>query len=142
MVFVLYHELSHGIIDVLDVPVVAGQEPTADNLATIFSIASLKGGQSVPLSSAALEEAHAADSAAPGLMQYADEHGFDQQRAFDARCLVYGSAPQRFQRLVGPRLPPRRADLCKFDYPEDLRAWRRLLAAGLTHVGGLTPLRR
>jgi hypothetical protein len=143
MVFVLYHELTHGTVDLLDVPVVAGQEPAADNLATILAIASREGGQDVPLAAAALQEAQAANSPNPGLMQYADDHRFDQQRAFDAFCLVYGSAPARYRGLVGPGgLPSSRARLCPYDYREDLRAWRRLLAAGLTHIGGLTPLRR
>jgi hypothetical protein len=141
MVFVLYHELSHGIVDVLDVPVVAGQEPTADNLATILAIASTSGGQEVPLSAAALQEANAQVSGTPGLIQYADDHGFDQQRAFDAICLVYGSSPGQYAQLVGPdNLPESRARRCPYDYAEDLRAWRRLLAPWLTQQGGLRPL--
>lgn len=143
MVFVLFHEVTHGLLDVLDVPVVGGEEPTADSLAAIFAITSGFGGQQVVLSGAALEAVTAEEGgqASPG--EYADEHDLDQQRAFDALCLVYGSAPDRNRNLVGGTgdLTPQRAELCPFDYRGDLRSWRRLLAPWLTDQGGLLPVR-
>lgn len=131
MVFVLYHELTHGVIDVLDVATVGGEEADADSLATVFAIASARDGQgeAVPLSASALQEAEGRLKGPPGVAQYADDHELDQQRAFDARCLVYGSDPERYAGLVGgpDGLPPRRAELCEFEYPRELRNWRRLL---------------
>jgi hypothetical protein len=141
MVFVLYHELAHGLIDVLDVPIVASEEQTADSFAGILAIESRRGGEIVPLSAAALAEARSRRSGAPALFAFADDHGFDRQRAFDDICLVYGSAPQRFQSLVREGyLPSQRARLCPFDYDRTLRSWRRLLSPWLTDKGGLRPL--
>lgn len=141
MTFVLYHELSHGLIDVLDLPVVTSHEATADSLASVFAIASTGGGQAVPLSAAALEQAQAKRQGAPTLAQYADDHGFSQQRADNALCLVHGSDPDRYAGIVkSGSLPEARARLCRSDYRDALRAWRRLLAAHLTESGGLHPL--
>lgn len=143
MVFVFFHETAHGLLDVLDVPVVGGEEPTADSLAAIFAIASGFGGQQVVLSGAALEAVTAEEGGQVSPSQYADDHDLDQQRAFDALCLVYGSAPDRNRNLVGGPgdLTPQRAELCPFEYRGDLRSWRRLLAPWLTDRGGLLPVR-
>lgn len=143
MVFVLYHEVSHGLFDVLDIPVVGGEEPTADSLAAIFAIASLTGGQAVTLAGAALEVARGDQKGEPTLADYADDHGFDRQRAFNSLCLVYGSSPSRNRNLVGGPgdLTPSRSRLCPFEYRGDLRSWRRLLRDRLTDRGGLLPLK-
>ena len=131
MLFVLYHELTHGLIDTLDLPTVGGEEADADSLATVFAIASGRGGQgqAVPLSASALDEAEGERKGPPGIAEYADDHELDQQRAVDALCLVYGSDPKKYRYLVGGRegLSARRAELCEFDYAQELRSWRRLL---------------
>ena len=146
MVFALYHELTHGLIDMLDVPVVGGEERAADSLAAVFAIRSQGGGQQVPLGMAKLLETRSQSrrSRAGGYAadDYADDHELDPQRAADALCLVYGSDPRRYTGLVGPDLPSSRADRCSFEYREELDAWRRLLARWLTEEGGLLPERR
>lgn len=140
MTFVLYHELTHGLIDVLDVPVVASEEPMADSFASVLAIVS-GGGQIVPLSAAALGEARSEAHGAPTLADYADDHGFDRSRAFDEICLVYGSAPQAFSKLVEQGfLPSSRAHACPFDYQRTLRSWNRLLKPWLAHQQGLVAL--
>ncbi len=141
MTYVLYHELAHGVINVLDVPVVGGEELNADSLASIFAIESHDRGHEVPLGAAALEEASALGKGTPTLSDFADEHGFDRQRAFNALCLVYGSSPAKHASLIkSGRLPGTRSRICQFEYENDLRAWRRLLSRWLTHTGGLLPL--
>ena len=136
MTFVLYHELAHGLIDVLDVPVVTSQEAVADDFAAIFAIAAGRGGAVIPLRIVDLDEADAKDEGIPTLERYADDHGFSRQRAIDTLCLVYGSAPRRFAGLVqSNELPESRAQICPFTYRNDLRNWRRLLGRWLTHKG-------
>jgi hypothetical protein len=140
MTFVLYHELAHGLIDVLDIPVVASEEQMADSFASVLAIVSGGGGEIVPLSAAVLEEAHSEAHGVPALADYADDHGFDRSRAFDDICLVYGSAPDRFAKLVEQGfLPARRARICPFDYQRTLRSWNRLLQPWLRHEQGLIP---
>jgi hypothetical protein len=144
MTFVLYHELAHGIFDLLDVPIISGEEGAADNLAAVFAIAAHSSGALIPLSGAALSEARAhRQGMIPTLSAFADHHGFDRQRAFNDLCLVYGAAPKRFRKFVKTnRLPSSRAELCPYQYQADLRAWRRLLGHWLTEHGSLGPLPR
>jgi hypothetical protein len=143
MLFVLYHELAHGLIDVLDIPVVASEEQMADSFAAVLAIVSGRGGESLPLSAAALQEARSERQAAPTLFDYADDHGFDRQRAFNDICLVYGSAPKRYSSLVQAGfLPAGRVGACPFEYKRTVRSWARLLAPWLTQAKGLTPLGR
>ena len=140
MTFVLYHELSHGLVDVLDVPVVASPEETADSLASIFAIATSHGGQVVPLSASALDDALAKKQRIPTLADFADDHGLSRQRADNALCLAYGSDPDQFAYIVDSGLlPESRAKLCGFQYQQALRSWRRLLSAYLRDTGGLRP---
>jgi hypothetical protein len=141
LLFVLYHEVSHGLFDVLDVPVVTSEEDTADSLAATFAIAHGSGG--IASAGAALALLRGERRGTPSLADYADDHGLDQERAFNALCLVYGSSPARYSELVGGpgNLTPRRARVCRFDYERTLRSWRRLLGRWLTEEGGLLPLK-
>lgn len=143
IVFVLYHELAHALIDVLDVPVVASEEQTADSFASVFAIESRDGGEVVPLSAAAMAEAAHRRRGTPTLADYADDHGFDRQRALAEVCLVYGSSPSHYAVFVRRGyVPPHREEICRFDYRRTFRSWRRLLGPWLTHEGGLRPLPR
>jgi hypothetical protein len=141
MEFVLFHELAHGVIDLLEIPVVGGEEPTADSLATVFAIAS-DSGSAVPLGGATLNRIDQGP-AEPTEAEYAAEHDIDRERAYDALCLLYGSDPDRWAGLVGDRgLPESRAGSCEYDYQQELRGWRLLLDDALTEEGGLLPLER
>ena len=141
MAFVLYHELSHGIVDELGVPILAGEERTADSLATVLSILTDIKGEALPLSAAVLELAASENGGKPSLADFADDHGFGRQRAFDAICAVYGSAPDQHPELVTGKtaLPETRARLCQYDYEKLVRDWRRTLGPNLTDEGRLLP---
>ena len=141
MVFALYHELTHGLIDVLDVPVVGGEERAADSLAAVFAIRAQRGGQQVPLGMARLLETRSKKESGYSADDYADAHELDPERAVDALCLVYGGDPERYEGVIGKALTEARADGCPFEYRQELRAWRRLLASALTEEGGLLPER-
>jgi putative metallopeptidase DUF4344 len=143
MVFVLYHEIAHGLFDILGVAVVGGEEQTADSLAAIFAIVSRYGGQAITLAGATLQLARGEHTGTPALTDFANDHGFDAERGFNALCLVYGSSPRRNRNLVGGPgdLTPQRAELCPFEYRGALASWRWLLGQWLTDRGGLLPLK-
>ncbi len=141
MAFVLFHEIAHGLFDELDTPIVAGEERSADSLAAVLALRGEADGEALPLSAAVLDVARAERGGAPTLADYADDHGFDRQRAVDARCAVYGAAPEAHQHfLEDGLLEPSRAQICQYEHESHLRAWRRILRGSLTTDGGLLPL--
>jgi hypothetical protein len=61
---------------------------------------------------------------------YFDEHGLDQQRAYNIVCLVYGSDPAKMTDLADEtKLPKDRRDSCvTSDYPSISSSWMSVLA--------------
>src|SRR5258708_30679566 len=61
---------------------------------------------------------------------YFDEHGLDQQRAYNIVCLVYGSEPANMTDLADEtKLPKDRRDSCvTSDYPSISSSWMSVLA--------------
>jgi hypothetical protein len=77
----------------------------------------------------------------PTRAAFADEHDFGVARAFDTLCLIYGSDPRRYAGLAAESgLPESRRATCRYDYPREVRSWRRLLGPWLTHHGRLLPV--
>lgn len=140
MTFVLYHEVAHGVIDLLDVPVVGREETAADSLGTTLAIASGPDGQSAALAAGELFAAHAKEPQNPAA-QAAARYDLPQQRYFDSQCLVYGSDPTRNANLVSGDngIPPDQTQTCVFDYRRELRSWQRLLGPQLRHADALSP---
>jgi hypothetical protein len=142
MSFVLYHELSHGLIDLLDLPIVGREEGTADSLAAILAIESGRDGQFLTLAAGQLFDARAHHPRLSAREAAAARYDLDHQRFFDVVCRVYGSDPARNAQLVGGDhgVPRRRTDTCVFEYQRERRSWQRLLAPWLRHGGRLVPL--
>jgi hypothetical protein len=140
MTFVLYHEVAHGLIDLLDVPSTGGEEADADSLGTILAIASGPDGQSIPLAAA---EVFAAQAKQPQNLAAQAAAGYDSavERYFDGRCLVYGSNPARNASLVGGEqgIPPAHAQTCVFNYQREALSWQQLLRPHLRHTDALSP---
>jgi hypothetical protein len=140
MTFVLYHEMAHGVIDLVDVPSTGGEEADADSLGTILGIASGPNGQSIPLAASELFAAEVKQPQNPAAQAAA---GYDspQERYYNVQCLVYGSNPARNASLVGGEqgIPPGRSETCIFDYRREVRSWQRLLGPELRHADALSP---
>ena len=62
-------------------------------------------------------------------MPFWDEHSLDEQRYFNIVCWVYGSAPEKYQSLLGREwgLPRERAERCAGEYDRMSRAWNAVL---------------
>ena len=140
MTFVLYHETSHGVIDLLDVPSTGGEEADADSLGTIMAIASGPDGQTIPLAGSELFAAQATEPENPAAHAAV---GYDtpQERYFNLQCLVYGSNPARNASLIGgeQEIPPGQSQICIFNYRREVRSWQRLLGPELRHADALSP---
>jgi hypothetical protein len=132
MLFVLLHELGHAAMHEMGLPILGREEDQADNFAIINL---LKIGNKVShrvLVEAAkgwfLSDRRDRRDGEPQV--YFDEHGLDQQRAYNIVCLVYGSDPANMTDLADEtKLPKDRRDSCvTSDYPSISSSWMSVLA--------------
>src|SRR3984893_12134158 len=132
MLFVLLHELGHAAMHEMGLPILGREEDQADNFAIVNL---LKIGNKV--SHRVLVEAAKGwflsdrrDRRDGEPQAYFDEHGLDQQRAYNIVCLVYGSDPANMMDLADEtKLPKDRRDSCvTSDYPSISSSWMSVLA--------------
>lgn len=127
-VLVLFHELGHALVHVLDLPITGREEDAVDQLAAWAMIDDDTGDEAVL--SAALSYYVSAEQSGNEIddSTFADEHSLDKQRFFNLVCWVYGSNPEKHDGLVGDDfLPAARAERCPGEYQQIDRSWSRLL---------------
>jgi hypothetical protein len=144
MFFILFHELGHGLVDVLQLPVVGPEENVVDEFAAITLISlGREGGigpQIATIAAVGFARMWASSRGQAGhditKLPYWDEHPLEIQRFYNLVCLVYGSAPEQFARLleVVP-LPETRAQRCVVEYQKKAQAWAALLSKHLRSPG-------
>jgi len=127
--FVLFHEVGHALVDLLDLPITGREEDSVDSLAAWV----LLQGERESDVFAAIEwfDAHAvaSENGRSEDLPFWDEHSLNSQRVYDVACLVYGSDPQRYADMVGPdALPQERAVRCPGEYQQKEKAWDQLLS--------------
>jgi hypothetical protein len=125
--FVLYHEVGHALIDMLDIPVLGKEEDAVDGFAAV--LAATMDLDDVALAAAdifdmGLELAEDEISEA----EFWDSHSLDEQRMFTIFCLIHGSDPgEHAQLLKDVGMPTEKTDECQYNYQETLRNWSRVL---------------
>jgi hypothetical protein len=71
-----------------------------------------------------------------------DEHGPDQQRAYQIACLLYGSEAGAYDQLAEEiGLPPERRERCPGEYQATMQSWAALLQPHMA-ADGATPEKR
>jgi putative metallopeptidase DUF4344 len=137
--FVLTHELGHAVIGIFQLPVLGKEEDAADTFATLALLhVGTKYAHGVLTDAArglVLLAKRDAELGEP--LRFYEEHGLDQQRAYQIACLLFGSAPRRFGDLADQaKLPPERRETCVQDLAEAQDSWFRLLES---HFRGNAP---
>ncbi len=130
VIFAVVHEVGHMLISELALPVLGREEDAADAFAVITG---LKLGN-------AFSDRVLTESARGWFMSearnkkdkiktvYYDEHGLDEQRAYNIVCLMVGSSPQRFSALADKtKLPDERQGTCQGDYSNASWSWEKVL---------------
>jgi hypothetical protein len=130
MLFVLLHELGHAAIGELDLPVLGKEEDAADSFASLTLIHIKSQFSEHVLAEAAkgwfLADRRDAKEGEPVL--YYDEHGLNQQRAFQIVCYMVGADPIRFKDLAAEtKLPKERQQTCSEDYRKAAKSWGMVL---------------
>jgi 3'-phosphoadenosine 5'-phosphosulfate sulfotransferase len=126
--FIMYHEVGHALVDVMDLPVTGREEDAVDQLATYILVGSgEKGAQAAFNGVLAVQPGR---NAVYDNSDFADEHSLGPVRLFNIACWVYGSDPQKYSRIVSEGMLPReRAVRCPGEYQRMSKAWERLLSA-------------
>jgi hypothetical protein len=130
MLFVLYHELAHAAITQMGLPVLGRMEDAADTFATLRLIRVGSDFSRHVLANAAKGWflADKRDQKTGDKVEFYDEHGLDQQRAYEIVCLMVGSDDEKFKDLAKEtKLPEERQDTCAGDYSNAAFSWDLVL---------------
>lgn len=127
--FILLHEVGHGLIDVLNLPATGREEDVVDQFATLVLAASDDGSSTYWAAQYWRQRQDVGDW---GIFKFdstpfSDEHAFDEQRFYNIVCWSYGSNPQN-RRFLLELLPENRAVRCPQEYARMSSAWESLLA--------------
>lgn len=127
VVFVMYHEVGHAMVDLHSLPITGREEDAVDQLATVVLLQAGPEGRDAALRGA--EWFYQNSRRQRGRPQYWGEHSLDQQRYFNVICWVYGSDPVANAALLGRDwgLPRERAERCPSEYARMSAAWSELL---------------
>jgi hypothetical protein len=128
--FVLAHEVGHGVINEMDLPVLGREEDAADSFAIATAIK-----MNTKFSERVLEEqikgllfSTKRDKKEGEAPAFYDEHGLDPQRAYNIVCYMYGSNPEKYKQLAtDTKLPKERQDTCVVDYKNMAWSWDEML---------------
>ena len=130
MLFVLLHELALASITQLRLPALGRTEDAADSFATLRLIRIGDDFSHRVLTEAAKGWflADRRDQKTGVKVAYYDEHGLNQQRAYQIVCLMVGSDDEKFNDLAKEtKLPAERRDSCAGDYSNAAYSWDSVL---------------
>ena len=130
-----FHELSHALISVYDLPFTGREEDVADQLAAFAILepnAVLKDFPDPSLVAqdyALMFRLWAQQRGDVGESDFAAAHSINEARTYNLKCWIYGSDPAAHANMITEgQLPADRAAGCDEEYQQLSRAWSRLLA--------------
>jgi len=127
--FVLLHETSHALFDLLEVPVLGREEDAADNVAAFLLLSAGEGVARRVLSGAAWMWLSDSMGHVPDDSDFADVHGLGSQRFYNVLCIAYGSSPATYKGIVDKGyLPKERAETCGDEFHQVAYAMKKLIA--------------
>jgi len=128
--FALMHEMAHGLIADLGLPVLGREEDAADAFATVMMLNMKTEFTHRVLVNAAkgwmISDRRGRESGENAI--FYDAHGLDLQRAYNIICLMVGSDPDQFDDLASEaNLPEDRRESCRGDYSNASWSWNKAL---------------
>jgi hypothetical protein len=130
MLFVLLHELGHTAITQMGLPVLGKMEDAADSFAAVrlIKVGSAFSNRVLTEAAEGWFLADRRDNKSGDKVAYYDEHGLNQQRAYQIVCYMVGSDEDKFKALATEvKLPEERQDTCAGDYSNAAFSWDLLL---------------
>src|SRR5215472_792163 len=130
LLFTLLHELGHAAIDQFDLPVLGKEEDAADSFASVrlMRIGAEFSDQVVADAAKSWFLLDRRDRKEGEVVPYYDEHGLDQQRAYQIVCFVVGSNIEKFRKLAEEtKLPSDRFQSCAYEFHKAMKSWNAVL---------------
>jgi Putative metallopeptidase len=133
-IFTFFHELGHGLVDVLELPVLGREEDVADEFAGLTLLQFGESGKNaVSTASDSFifkpESETKNEKVDDSTDEFSDEHSLDLQRSYGLSCLAYGNDPVFFADIKKNKtLPDRRLKLCAVEYKKKSKSLARLMA--------------
>jgi hypothetical protein len=128
--FVLTHELGHGLINEMQMPVLGREEDAADSFAIVTALKMGSGFSERVLTEAAKGQVLSSkrDKKEGNALAFYDEHGLDLQRAYNIVCFMVGSSPEKYKALAtDTKLPEYRQKGCAFEWENTAWSWEEML---------------
>lgn len=128
IIFVLFHEVGHALIDMYNLPVTGKEEDAVDQLSTLIMIEAGPEGEEAAMYGASFFGLQTLRNQNTQDIPYWDVHSLDAQRFYNILCWVYGKDPQKYASLVTDgTLPEQRAVTCQYEYAKIKNSWNTLL---------------
>jgi len=130
MLFVLLHEIGHVTITQMGLPVLGRPEDAADSFAAVglIRIGSEFSHRVLAEAAKGWFLADRRDESTGDTVAFYDEHGLNQQRAFQIVCFMVGSDEDKFKDVAADtKLPKARQESCEGDFSNAAFSWDLLL---------------
>jgi hypothetical protein len=138
LITVFYHELGHGLLDLLSLPMYGPNEPSAD-IASVMIVDRLYDedrGIEMMTNAANLFAAEGMDRGEDQMAEFWDTHGSDQGRFYNTICVYYGGNTEGRQEMADTLgLPASRGERCEGEYQDAANSWGVLLDEMATKAG-------
>jgi hypothetical protein len=131
--FIFAHEFGHALIANYELPVLGKEEDAADAISTVLLL-SVPNGAQYAASAASFWADFSGRQEPPAVVEFADQHSLDLQRAFDILCWTAGSSRLSYEE-VGEleALPPSRLETCPREYEQLATSFKAEVDPHLQH---------
>ena len=130
LLFTVYHELGHALVDMLTLPITGREEDVADQVAVWLMLMTLDEGEGMQATLDAADFFYAPPQDGDRL-DFWDSHGLDIQRYHNIVCWAYGYDPDQAAAAFGEHLdealPPDRRQSCADEFAQMDKSYRTLL---------------
>jgi hypothetical protein len=137
--FIFAHEFAHALIANFELPILGKEEDAADAISTALLLKAEEGA-AYAAEAAGFWADFSERQSPPALVEYADVHSLDLQRAFNVLCWVAGSSEQSYVEVGELEvLPPERLESCPAEYEQLVSSMQQELEPHLKHGLDLSP---
>ncbi len=130
VIFILFHEIGHALIDIYDLPVTGLEEDVVDNFSVFLLTTGNEQAEAAAIDGASFFNvlAQEEEDLPVGMLPLWDEHSLSKERFYNILTKVYGKDPQRYAYFVSNGLfPADKTPRYVQDYQKVMESWKREL---------------